>query len=121
MVRLDDFLKDKTEKIDIVKMDIEGSEPKALAGMKKYIQESNNIKIFMEFYPDILKDAGFSPKEFAQSLFDEYGFSVTLIDDYWKRKEIKPVYSAEDIIDSMKEQKIVNLLLEKKKMRLKNS
>ena len=114
VVRLDDFLIEKAGSVDVVKMDIEGSEPKALAGMKKYIHESKKIKIFMEFYPDILEDAGFSPKEFAQSLFDEYGFSVTLIDDYWKSKEIKPVYSAEDIIDSMKAQKIINLLLEKK-------
>ena len=46
-VKLDDFLKD--EKIDFIKMDIEGSEYLALDGMKSLIKKNQEVKIIAEF------------------------------------------------------------------------
>lgn len=47
LVRLDDFLPDGTE-VDIVKMDVEGHELPALAGMVRTIRQSPHMVILME-------------------------------------------------------------------------
>jgi hypothetical protein len=54
IIALDDFLgPDFTA--DVIKMDIEGSEPLALKGMSKIIQRSKNIKLIIEYSPDRFK------------------------------------------------------------------
>ena len=51
VVRLDDFLKDKTEKIDIVKMDIEGYEVEVLRGGMSTWEKVEKCKILIEVHP----------------------------------------------------------------------
>ncbi|ABA57260.1 Methyltransferase FkbM [Nitrosococcus oceani ATCC 19707] len=54
VVALDEFLgSDFTA--DVVKMDIEGSEPLALKGMSQLIRRSKNIKIIIEYSPNRFK------------------------------------------------------------------
>jgi FkbM family methyltransferase len=54
IVALDEFLgPDFTA--DVVKMDIEGSEPLALKGMSKIIQRSKGIKLIIEYSPNRFK------------------------------------------------------------------
>ncbi|HCJ66858.1 MAG TPA: FkbM family methyltransferase, partial [Elusimicrobia bacterium] len=47
---LDNFFKDKENKIDVVKVDVEGAEEIILDGMRGII-EKNNLKLFIEFFP----------------------------------------------------------------------
>ncbi len=65
-VTLDDFLKDN--KIDFIKMDIEGAEPKALRGMKKLLQKNKDVKLVIEFAPIYFEAAGESSDDFLSSL-----------------------------------------------------
>jgi len=58
------------EKIDFVKMDIEGSELGALKGMKELLERCHPIMI-MEFHPPSIEEYGASPEE-------EYHFLKTL-------------------------------------------
>lgn len=56
-VRLDNYFT-KDRKIDFVKIDIEGSEFRAMMGMSKLLKENKKIKIMTEFYPKLLNGIG---------------------------------------------------------------
>ncbi len=76
--RLDDYL--KNEKVDFIKMDIQGFEYHALLGMKNILRNNANIKIFMEFWPYGLIKAGSSPEKLLTFLH-ELDFETELIED----------------------------------------
>lgn len=83
-VRLDDFFKDPSRGIDIIKMDIQGSEFKAMRGAKRILDENkDHIKIVSEFSPYMLKKAGEDPSDYLEYLLS-YGLSVYDIHD-WER------------------------------------
>lgn len=48
-VTLDEFCKENKILPDVVKMDVEGAEPLALKGMKRMIERSENLKMFIEY------------------------------------------------------------------------
>ena len=70
---MDDFFGDK--KIDIVKMDVEGCEVKALRGMKNIIKK-HKPKMFIEFFPLLIKKMGDSPEELVKILLDNYSVFI---------------------------------------------
>jgi FkbM family methyltransferase len=76
---LDDFLKDKTDRVDLVKMDIEGAEFLAINGMRKIIENNKDIKIILEYCPLLLEKMGDSSKEMMDVLMLEYNFKVYII------------------------------------------
>ena len=66
-VALDDFLINE-ERLDVIKMDIEGAEGQALAGMKQVIQKFRPT-IFTEFSPTLLKDVSqVEPEDYLAEL-----------------------------------------------------
>lgn len=81
-VSLDDFLDDRVS-VDIVKMDIEGGEVRALKGMGRLLNRSPWVTMFVECNPKALQCAGSSAKELFQILGD-YGFRVLVIDEIAK-------------------------------------
>ena len=80
---LDDFF--ATKKIDVVKIDTKGHELYVLDGMKKIAKNNDNIKLFIEFNPKCLKNAGFQPEDLLQKI-DQLDFEIYLIHD--QRNEI---------------------------------
>ena len=58
------------KQIDIVKIDVEGAEPYVLRGMKRIIEQNDNIKILMEFAPTHLKRGGTDPGDFLDEIFE---------------------------------------------------
>lgn len=79
-ITLDDYFKESKERIDLIKMDIQGSEPAALRGMEQLIKRSMGIKLFLELWPRGLNDFGSSPRELAEQLRD-LGFNLLLINE----------------------------------------
>lgn len=82
---LDDII---TEPLDFIKMDIDGSEPKALLGLEKTIQNSPNLKMVIEYYPKYIERLGLNPQDVLDFL-DKY-FTYTKIEgdfsgqnEYW--------------------------------------
>lgn len=64
-VSVDEFLKERgISSIDFAKIDIEGSEPRALAGMQQTIHNSPHLVLLMECNPLALEKAGFSVRQF---------------------------------------------------------
>lgn len=77
---LDAYLK-VNEKVDVVKIDAEGSEPQIIKGMKNIIKNNPKIIIFMEFCPLNLKRAKISPINFLYEL-KKLNFEIRLVDDF---------------------------------------
>lgn len=71
--RIDDLLGDKT--VDWLKIDVQGWEPAVLSGAKGIIQKNPQLKIYFEFWPKGLVQAGFDPYAFLAS-FEKEGLQV---------------------------------------------
>lgn len=76
--KLDDLLAD--ERVEIIKMDIEGAELVALQGMTRTLAYNPDIILFIELQPTNLKRAGASPLDLITFL-EEQNFEVFLIDE----------------------------------------
>jgi len=81
--RLDDYL--KNEKVDFIKMDIQGFEYHALLGMKNVLQSNPGIKVLMEFWPYGLIKAGCSPEKLLTFLH-ELDFKTEFIEKSGRKK-----------------------------------
>lgn len=77
-VTIDRFL--QGQRVDVIKMDIEGDEPFALEGMKETISRSPSLVLFTEFSPEFLRQLGVEPQDFLAEL-EGLGFEVQLIDE----------------------------------------
>lgn len=86
-IRLDEYF--QGQKVDFIKMDIQGYEYEALQGMRRLLQQNPQIKLIMEFWPYGLRLAGSSPSAVLQ-LLEECNFHVYLID----KSQLKPYRQA---------------------------
>lgn len=105
-VRLDDYVRNRIEKIDVIKIDIEGAEALAFSGMKETLNKNKNIKIFLEFFPLLIEKMGNSPKEFIGLLLRD--FNVFVIGHDYSMKKIN-----QEFIKIENYKKINNLMEEK--------
>jgi FkbM family methyltransferase len=78
LVALDTLFADPRFKVDVIKMDVEGHEGLALRGMQQLLKRSPNVKIMMEFGPDMMARAGVGAEEILAMLGD-FGFKIWLI------------------------------------------
>lgn len=69
-ITLDDYFP-ADQVIDLIKLDIEGSEGKALRGMKRIL--SGNVKLVFEYFPGLLQKAGEDPRTLL-SYLESFGF-----------------------------------------------
>jgi FkbM family methyltransferase len=86
---IDGYLAGKTEKVDYVKLDIQGADFKAIKGMTGILKNNPNIIIQSEFWPKGLKAAGHPPVDFLNFLKDS-GFTVYDINECSSLKSWKP-------------------------------
>lgn len=66
-------------KIDVIKMDIEGSEVKALAGMQVIIRNNPSLILITEVFPKELKEASSSFEEYITKL--QRNFTIQVIEE----------------------------------------
>jgi FkbM family methyltransferase len=117
-VTLDGFFKDKDRPVNVIKMDIEGAELLALSGMDHTIRKNDDIKMFIEFFPFLIRKMGSSPEEFIRRLLEDYRFSMFVIpDDYNASNEkVLRIKNVNDIMRLIKEERDhLNLFLYKEK------
>jgi FkbM family methyltransferase len=88
VLTLDDYCRNrKIDRIDVVKMDVEGDEVSVLRGMKETMARTPPAWMFIEFSPAHLRGAGSSPEEFW-SLLAESGYRFYSIEG---RGELRPI------------------------------
>lgn len=111
-VSLDDYFKEYNGKIDFIKMDIQGGEAKAIAGMSCLLKKNNCIKLLTEFWPAGLTESGVEPRECLNALTG-MGFELFELDK--RQNTIKPV-AVDDLLErySQKDRKFTNLLISRK-------
>ncbi len=83
-------------RIDIIKMDIEGAEPIAFAGMQETLARNPTLTILFELYPNSIRRLGHDPLAFLQKIVS-LGFTLSAIDeDHRNRASITdlPAYLA---------------------------
>ena len=104
-VSLDEIFAGKEDLIDVMKIDIEGAEALAIRGMDKILSKNKKLKIFMEYFPMLIKNMGSNPEDMIGKILG-YGFSISVIpDDYEGSSEMKKIAKPEDISAMQKEEK----------------
>ncbi len=76
-VRLDDHFED--ERVDFIKMDIQGAEAGAVRGASELLSKNETVDVVTEFWPVALRGHGVEPEGFL-SLLLEQGFQLYHID-----------------------------------------
>ncbi|MFV0542729.1 MAG: FkbM family methyltransferase [Marinicella pacifica] len=99
-----DNLIPENEKVDFIKVDIEGAEEMFWHGSKRIRKDNDDLKILMEFNPNRYAD----PNGFVHSMVEE-GFQITLIG---KSEEYNQVLNAEELLN-IPAQTHVMILLER--------
>ena len=61
MIRLDDFFKAYTGKINFIKIDTQGADEAVVQGMHHLLEMNKEVKILTEFWPFGLKSFGTNP------------------------------------------------------------
>lgn len=82
LIKLDDYIED--QKIDMVKIDVEGYEIHVLKGMADILRDNLHIKVFIEVNKKLLAMSGSSPEEIFDYL-KLFGLTAWQI-DYKKRR-----------------------------------
>jgi FkbM family methyltransferase len=70
---------EKMERIDLIKMDIEGAETLVIQGMSDVLNKNKHLKIIMEFDIKAIKHAGFTLRQLTEPLFNQ-GFRAYVIE-----------------------------------------
>jgi len=73
LVVLDRLLPDPSVRLDLVKMDVEGHEGRALRGMRALLARSPDVRIMMEFAPQMMAIQGMTAAE-TVGLLGSFGF-----------------------------------------------
>lgn len=72
VVRLDDVVP-RRQRLDLVKIDVEGAELDVLAGMSRLLKANPDIAVIAEYGPSHLKRVGITPKDWMDA-FRAHGF-----------------------------------------------
>ena len=85
LTNLDNYFdSDMIDKINFIKIDVEGLEFSVLKGMKNILKNNKKIKILFEFMPKNTMEAGFTPIELLNYL-TSYDFKLFCIDESTKK------------------------------------
>jgi FkbM family methyltransferase len=83
-ISIDEFLKNKSNKVDFVKMDIQGAEVLAIDGMKETLQNNKKLKIIQEWWPEAIKKYDRIPDSHLNFL-EKLGFIFYVVDETYDK------------------------------------
>jgi FkbM family methyltransferase len=81
-----DKILEPLDRVDFIKIDVDGSEVQTIKGLQKTIAKNPNLRMIIEYYPKYLKLAGNDPQELMALL--EKDFTLTKVEkdygnEYW--------------------------------------
>lgn len=106
---LDDFFRTRGNYwVDFIKMDIQGAEGFALEGAATLLQKNPHLKIFMEFWPFGIRNAGQDPEKVLSQMIG-LGFAVQIFNG----KELSAYSGFDNLLKLMDQNKkdYINLFL----------
>jgi FkbM family methyltransferase len=77
---IDDFFAERSKTVNVIKIDVQGTEPFVLRGMTETLKANERLLLFTELAPGSLQDAGTSAREYIEALRDA-GFDLHVIDE----------------------------------------
>ena len=90
-ITLDSLLEQMNNRVDFIKIDVEGAEPLVIKGAKKLIELNSKVNIVMEWSPEQMRSAGQNVPEFC-SILNSLGLQSHTINEYG---EVTPISSSE--------------------------
>lgn len=97
---LDEFFGNGHQKLDVVKMDAEGSEARILQGASRVLKTNPDLVLFLELNPKLLKAAGHCPNDHLRMLIDQ-GFAMYVIDDISGRVQHLALDQSEALVQNL--------------------
>ncbi len=97
-------------KVDVIKMDIEGAEALAFAGMKSIVNHNPYLILVTEVYPKALKRSGSSFEEYVGILLER--FDVKVIEE--KKQRLTPCETLEQVKRLMAGKMLLNMVCTRK-------
>ena len=95
-------------KIGLVKIDVEGAELDVLEGMNQLAKQSDDLRIIMEFNPELLKSAGTDPYRFLEKTAN-WRLKMYCIDDSEGLVPVEGVHWPELVRNLIKSESSVNI------------
>lgn len=106
-LQLDDVV---SERIDLIKIDVQGFEYFALSGARQLLTKFYPV-VFSEFWPRGLRNSGASPAMYL-AMMEELGYAVSLINETNQRLESQ-TYEALRILSEEPTNRYVNLIFQR--------
>ena len=75
---IDDFFAERAKTVNVIKLDVQGTEPLVVRGMRQVLEANDNVLLFTELAPGSLQDAGASARQYVEALRDA-GFDLHVI------------------------------------------
>lgn len=94
------------DQVDLIKIDVQGYEPKVIEGLKKTISRSQQIVLITEFWPKGITDAGADAKVFLDNLRN---LGLTLY-ELKSDGEVTEICDDNDLISRFQGRKYTNLI-----------
>ena len=69
-ITIDSFINENNVSPNVIKMDIEGAEPLALAGMNNLLSKTDELIIFSEFNPYFFRKGGGDPEQYINTFIE---------------------------------------------------
>jgi FkbM family methyltransferase len=113
---LDEFMKDKG-RVDLIKLDIQGAEYRALIGMERTIKKNEDLMLIAEYSPYHLEKAGIDSDTFL-SWIESHEFLIYVVDK--KKGGLRSIDKREALV-LCKGKQYENLWLSKTGLRFKDS
>lgn len=100
LITIDSFLENSGDlKVDIIKMDVEGSEKNAINGMKKTMEFNKKLTLITEFWPQGFKNSDVKPEDFFEIL-TSLGFQIYHIDEFLQKTYQVTIHEMSEIIEN---------------------
>ncbi|MCG8406837.1 MAG: FkbM family methyltransferase [Phycisphaerales bacterium] len=100
----------ESQQLDVLKLDIQGAEPRALAGMTELLKGNPELNLITEFWPEGLRQSGADPYAFLAALRD-HGFAIRRIND--QREQLEEL-SDDELLALCRKIRYTNLLAARK-------
>lgn len=108
-VSLDDYFGGSGQRIDILKIDVEGGEMSIFSGMRRVLAANPDLTILTEFFPDAIRAFGYVPEEYVRGL-SASGFEIYPIEDGRARPELLEAARVSELIKQAEKKEHINLL-----------